>query len=199
MRATVDDLAEAELCYAPQYGAAKDPVNLAGMIAQNARNQDSPLAGWPKSTDPTSRFSTYARVPSGTPAILNARFTFPRPTARPAGRATQRPPHPRPLRGRASCSYRRAHLAPARLRRPQLEWRVDHLAPCRGRCGIGPGLPARIACCAARAHGLGRPARRGISTSVARPAPPGRLCATTLARAGEPVGWAQTCTRPACV
>jgi NADPH-dependent 2,4-dienoyl-CoA reductase/sulfur reductase-like enzyme/rhodanese-related sulfurtransferase len=46
MRATVDDLAEAELCYAPQYGAAKDPVNLAGMIAQNARNQDSPLAGW---------------------------------------------------------------------------------------------------------------------------------------------------------
>ena len=30
---TVHDLAEAELCYAPQFGAAKDPVNLAGMIA----------------------------------------------------------------------------------------------------------------------------------------------------------------------
>ena len=32
---TVHDLAEAELCYAPQFGAAKDPVNLAGMIAEN--------------------------------------------------------------------------------------------------------------------------------------------------------------------
>jgi rhodanese-related sulfurtransferase len=52
MRATVDDLAEAELCYAPQYGAAKDPVNLAGMIAQNARNQDSPLAGWSEINGP---------------------------------------------------------------------------------------------------------------------------------------------------
>jgi rhodanese-related sulfurtransferase len=52
MRATVDDLAEAELCYAPQYGAAKDPVNLAGMIAQNARNQDSPLAGWSEIDSP---------------------------------------------------------------------------------------------------------------------------------------------------
>jgi rhodanese-related sulfurtransferase len=32
---TVFDLEEAELCYAPQYGSAKDPVNLAGMIASN--------------------------------------------------------------------------------------------------------------------------------------------------------------------
>lgn len=30
---TVFDLEEAELCYAPQFGAAKDPVNLAGMVA----------------------------------------------------------------------------------------------------------------------------------------------------------------------
>lgn len=43
---TVHDLAEAELCYAPQYGAAKDPVNLAGMIAENALNGDMPLADW---------------------------------------------------------------------------------------------------------------------------------------------------------
>ena len=43
---TVDDLAEAELCYAPQFGAAKDPVNLAGMIAQNVRNGDLPQASW---------------------------------------------------------------------------------------------------------------------------------------------------------
>jgi hypothetical protein len=32
---TVYDLEEAELCYAPQYGSAKDPVNIAGMIAAN--------------------------------------------------------------------------------------------------------------------------------------------------------------------
>ncbi len=44
--ATVEDLAEAELCYAPQYGAAKDPVNLAGMIAQNVLRGDVELADW---------------------------------------------------------------------------------------------------------------------------------------------------------
>jgi rhodanese-related sulfurtransferase len=42
----VRDLAEAELCYAPQYGAAKDPVNLAGMIATNHLDGDMPLADW---------------------------------------------------------------------------------------------------------------------------------------------------------
>jgi NADPH-dependent 2,4-dienoyl-CoA reductase/sulfur reductase-like enzyme/rhodanese-related sulfurtransferase len=43
---TVHDLAEAELCYAPQYGSAKDPVNLAGMIASNVIAGDMPLADW---------------------------------------------------------------------------------------------------------------------------------------------------------
>jgi NADPH-dependent 2,4-dienoyl-CoA reductase/sulfur reductase-like enzyme/rhodanese-related sulfurtransferase len=43
---TVRDLAEAELCYAPQYGAAKDPVNLAGMIATNHLEGFLPLADW---------------------------------------------------------------------------------------------------------------------------------------------------------
>ena len=43
---TVHDLAEAELCYAPQFGAAKDPVNLAGMLAQNVLNGDMPVAEW---------------------------------------------------------------------------------------------------------------------------------------------------------
>ena len=43
---TVHDLAEAELCYAPQFGAAKDPVNLAGMMAQNILNGDMPVADW---------------------------------------------------------------------------------------------------------------------------------------------------------
>ena len=43
---TVHDLAEAELCYAPQYGAAKDPVNLAGMLAENVLTGDMPVADW---------------------------------------------------------------------------------------------------------------------------------------------------------
>jgi rhodanese-related sulfurtransferase len=46
LRGTVHDLAQAELCYAPQYGSAKDPVNVAGMMAENALNGDMPLADW---------------------------------------------------------------------------------------------------------------------------------------------------------
>jgi NADPH-dependent 2,4-dienoyl-CoA reductase/sulfur reductase-like enzyme/rhodanese-related sulfurtransferase len=47
--ATVFDLEEAELCYAPQFGSAKDPVNLAGMIAANVMRGDVSLAHWEKS------------------------------------------------------------------------------------------------------------------------------------------------------
>jgi len=46
MKATVFDLEEAELCYAPQYGAAKDPVNFAGMIASNVARGDMEIAPW---------------------------------------------------------------------------------------------------------------------------------------------------------
>jgi NADPH-dependent 2,4-dienoyl-CoA reductase/sulfur reductase-like enzyme/rhodanese-related sulfurtransferase len=46
MGATVFDLEEAELCYAPQYGGAKDPVNLAGMVAANAMRGDLPITHW---------------------------------------------------------------------------------------------------------------------------------------------------------
>jgi NADPH-dependent 2,4-dienoyl-CoA reductase/sulfur reductase-like enzyme/rhodanese-related sulfurtransferase len=46
MRATVYDLEEAELCYAPQFGSAKDPVNFAGMVAADVLHGDMPLAHW---------------------------------------------------------------------------------------------------------------------------------------------------------
>ncbi|HEX5665880.1 MAG TPA: FAD-dependent oxidoreductase [Hyphomicrobium sp.] len=46
---TVYDLEEAELCYAPQYGSAKDAANFAGMIAANVLRKDMPVAHW--STD----------------------------------------------------------------------------------------------------------------------------------------------------
>ena len=44
--ATVYDLEEAALCYAPQFGAAKDPVNIAGMIAGNVLRGDAPVDHW---------------------------------------------------------------------------------------------------------------------------------------------------------
>ncbi|HLK57503.1 MAG TPA: rhodanese-like domain-containing protein [Chthonomonadaceae bacterium] len=43
---TVSDLAQLELCYAPPVGSAKDPVNLAGMIAENQMAGDVELAQW---------------------------------------------------------------------------------------------------------------------------------------------------------
>lgn len=43
---TIFDLEEAELCYAPQFGSAKDPVNFAGMIAVNHLRGESPLMHW---------------------------------------------------------------------------------------------------------------------------------------------------------
>ena len=46
MKATVYDLEEAELCYAPQFGSAKDAVNFAGMVAADVLRGDMPLAHW---------------------------------------------------------------------------------------------------------------------------------------------------------
>ncbi len=43
---TVNDLAELELAYAPPFGSAKDPVNMAGMAAQNVLAGDVQLAQW---------------------------------------------------------------------------------------------------------------------------------------------------------
>ena len=46
MGATVYDLEEAELCYAPPFGSAKDPVNFAGMVAADVLRGDLPLRHW---------------------------------------------------------------------------------------------------------------------------------------------------------
>lgn len=40
---TIDDLAELDLAYAPPYGAANDPINMAAFAAQNNRSGYSPL------------------------------------------------------------------------------------------------------------------------------------------------------------
>ena len=46
MGATIYDLEEAELCYAPQFGSAKDPVNFAGMVAADVQRGDMPVSHW---------------------------------------------------------------------------------------------------------------------------------------------------------
>jgi rhodanese-related sulfurtransferase len=51
MGATIDDLAEAELCYAPQFGSAKDPLNFAGMVARDSEQGDMPVAHWNRPFD----------------------------------------------------------------------------------------------------------------------------------------------------
>ncbi len=48
---TVHDLAELELAYAPPFSAAKDPVNLAGMIAQNVLTGDVKVMQWHEIAD----------------------------------------------------------------------------------------------------------------------------------------------------
>lgn len=42
----VEDLAELELAYAPPFGAAKDPINIAGYVAVNLLNQSHEMIGW---------------------------------------------------------------------------------------------------------------------------------------------------------
>ena len=46
MGATIHDLEESELCYAPQFGSAKDPVNFAGMVAAGVLSGDMPISHW---------------------------------------------------------------------------------------------------------------------------------------------------------
>ena len=50
---TVYDLEEMELCYAPPFGSAKDPVNYAGFVAANVLKGDSSLCHVPEIINPT--------------------------------------------------------------------------------------------------------------------------------------------------
>ena len=46
MGCTIYDLEESELCYAPPYGSAKDPVNFAGTVAADILRDDMPISHW---------------------------------------------------------------------------------------------------------------------------------------------------------
>ena len=63
-RGTVNDLAEAELRNAPQLGAAKDPVNLAGMLAENVLNGEMHVPTGGRSIAPMCGCSTCKGVTS---------------------------------------------------------------------------------------------------------------------------------------
>ena len=51
MGATVYDLEEAELCYAPPFGSAKDPINFAGMVGAAVLRGDMPVTHWDSAAD----------------------------------------------------------------------------------------------------------------------------------------------------
>jgi rhodanese-related sulfurtransferase len=51
---TVYDLEESELCYAPQYGHAKDPINMAGFVASGVLRGDQPIVHADLLIDPAS-------------------------------------------------------------------------------------------------------------------------------------------------
>ena len=50
-RMTVRQISDLELCYAPQYGAAKDAVNLAGMVATNVIDEEIVVSDWARVID----------------------------------------------------------------------------------------------------------------------------------------------------
>ena len=135
MGGTVHDLAEAELCYAPQFGAAKDPVNLAGMIAANHLNGDMPLADW-RRLGRTARSSLDVREPDEFAAgHVAGRVNLPLSQLRERyGGAAARPAARRLLRASASARTTPSASSPARLPRCEPVGRVHDLrgAP-RGR------------------------------------------------------------------
>ncbi len=63
MHGTVFDIEEAELCYAPQHGSAKDAVNFAGMIAANVMRGDARFVHW-ENMDGTDSLIVDVRGPS---------------------------------------------------------------------------------------------------------------------------------------
>lgn len=53
---TVQQLQDLELCYAPPYGSAKDPVNYAGFVASNILNGDMPVIHFDQIGTPDGQF-----------------------------------------------------------------------------------------------------------------------------------------------
>ncbi len=114
--ATVYDLEEAELCYSPPFGSAKDPINFAGMVAAGGaarRHAGEPLGSRRECLPPRCARGARARRRAGSrdgqhPAGSAAVAT---------GRAAPGPGDPRRVPLRPARLLRNAHAASARVRR----------------------------------------------------------------------------------
>jgi rhodanese-related sulfurtransferase/bacterioferritin (cytochrome b1) len=60
---TVYDLEEMELAYAPQFGSAKDPVNMAGFVAAGVLEDLQPIAHFDQTQDNEDKFLVDVRSP----------------------------------------------------------------------------------------------------------------------------------------
>lgn len=60
---TVYDLAELDLAYAPPYSSAKDPVNVAGMVAKNMLRENYKVIYWDELATTTESFILDVRTP----------------------------------------------------------------------------------------------------------------------------------------
>ena len=134
MHATIYDLEEAELCYAPQFGSAKDPVNFAGMAAANALGGDMPLVHWDHAgqgflLDVREALEVPAlKVPGAVHIPLGA-------AARAPGRTAARQGDPCGLPLRPALLYRHAH--------PPAAW-VQGEERLRRRALAGDALSSRL-------------------------------------------------------
>ena len=122
---TVFDLEEMELCYAPQFGSAKDPVNMAGFVAGGLLRGDHPQSDWESIAALANR-----------PLLLDVRMPLeyvnghipgasqhPRGrTPDPPGRVAEGPRHRRLLSGRSAGLPRHPNLDASRFRRVE-SWR----------------------------------------------------------------------------
>jgi NADPH-dependent 2,4-dienoyl-CoA reductase/sulfur reductase-like enzyme/rhodanese-related sulfurtransferase len=60
---TVEDLEEVELAYAPQFGSAKDPINMAGFVASNLLRGNGPVAYVDEIDPPPSKGGARGGIP----------------------------------------------------------------------------------------------------------------------------------------
>ena len=148
---TVFDLEEAELAYAPQFGAAKDPINMAGFIAAGVVRGDCAVTHIDDLSRPSRRRVRLARRTDGG-----------RVCRRPHPGSIQCTPRPfAPVTGllRPQAALRRllpvwparlpgnAHPRASRLRRGQPQRRLRHVLPVAGACSCrltGLLIPSRV-------------------------------------------------------